>query len=266
MGRVAILAMAAALAASLTGCGRERPAGQPIRLVGDPGIKRDAPFLTWGGVVALDGVPRPVISASAPIMPVTELLPQPDGHRKIRAQIPPDFAAVPWLEFETVAARGDTMHMLRSWPVTTKMAGTHYEVYLPEDRIKPDETPGVRLWPVPDVASRDVETGDVVVPSHTALQLGVGLEPISWDTTVIPVDMTVSAVTKDGDPIVLKTIRLNPREKAHQKWVDATIPLDALAGKTVRFRFAARPSMGPTSVLTLPLWADPTIVPHRDDG
>jgi hypothetical protein len=42
--------------------------------------------------------------------------------------------------------------------------------------------------------------------------------------------------------------------------VDATIPLDALAGQTVRFRFTARPSFGRARRPVLPLWADPTIV------
>ena len=131
---------------------------------------------------------------------------------------------------------------------------------MPEQRIQSDETPAVRLWPIPDLASRDVETGDVVVPPRTALQLGVGLEPITWDTTVLPIDMTVTAVGANGAITPLKTITLNAREKEHQKWVDVTIPLHALAGQTVRFRFTARPSMGPTAVATLPLWADPTIV------
>ena len=260
MGRVAIITLAAALAASMAGCSRERADGLPIRLVGDPGIKRDAPFVTWGGVVVLDGVSRPVLSSAAPMMPVTELVPQPEGGRKIRAQIPPSFGALPWLVFETVAGKGDVMHMLRSWPVTGKVAGMHYEVWLREDRIKADETPGVRLWPIPDLASRDVETGDLAVPPHAALQFGVALEPITWDTTAVPVDMAVSAVAKDGATTTLKTIRLNPRDEAHQTWVDAIVPLDGLAGRTVRFRFTARPSMGPTAVPTLPLWADPTIV------
>lgn len=255
MRRFVLLAL---LAASLAGC--DRQAGLPIHLADDPTIRRDGPFVTWGGIVFLDGVPRQVLSSSAPMMPASELLPQPEGARKVRAQIPASFGALPWLVYETVAARGDTMRMLRSWPVTGKVAGTTYEIFLPEQRIQPDETPAVRLWPIPDLASRDVETGDVVVPPHTALQLGVGLEPITLDTSILPIDMTVTAVAAGGATTPLKTIRLNPRDKENQKWVDATIPLDALAGQTVRFRFTARPSMGPTAVPTLPLWADPTIV------
>lgn len=262
LGFSACSALLAVLTAA-AGCGGEPSARMPLRLVDDPGIRHDVPFVTWGGVVTLEGVPRPVLSSSAPIMPASELLPQPQGEPKIRAQIPPDFGVLPWLVFETVATRGDAMRMLRSWPVTAKTAGTFYEVYVAEDRLAADETPAVRLWPIPDLAARDVETGDVVVPPHAALQLGVGLEKISWDTTVVPVDMAVTAVAPGGASTPLRTIRLNPRDKANQQWVDATIPLDALAGQTVRFRFTARPIMGPTAVPTLPLWADPTIVDAR---
>jgi hypothetical protein len=257
MSRLALLAL---LAASVAGCG-DPSARLPIHLVDDPGIRRDVPFVTFGGTVPMDGVPRRVLSSATSTMPETEiLLPQPEGPRKVRAQIPPSFRALPWLSYEIVAARGDTMRMLRSWPVSGRVAGTTYEVYLNEARIKPGETPSVRLWPIPDLASRDVETGDVVVPPHAALKLGVGIEPITWDTTAQPIDMTVTAVAAGGATTPLKTIQLNTRDKAHHKWVDATIPLDALAGQTVRFRFTARPTFGPTALATLPLWADPTIV------
>ena len=255
MRRFLLLAL---LAASVAGCG-SRSGDLPIHLVDDPKVRRDVPFVTWGGIVSLDGEPRQVISSAVPTMPTSELLPQPEGPRKIRAQIPPSFGALPWLAYEVVATHGDTMRTLRSWPVLGGLAGKSHEISLPENRIKPDETPAVRLWPIPDLASRDVETGDVVVPAHSALELGVGLEPITRDSTILPIDMTVTAVAAGGATTPLKTIRLNAFDK-DQKWVDATVPLDALAGQTVRFRFTARPSMGPTEIPTLPLWADPTIV------
>jgi hypothetical protein len=256
MRRFVLLAL---LAASLAGC--DRSAGLPIHLADDPQIRREVPFITWGGVVFLDGVPRQVLSSSAPEMPASEILQPTEGQRKVRAQIPPSFSPLPWLVFETVAVRGDQKRSLRSWPVTAKLAGNTYEVFVTENKIQADETPAVRLWPMPDLASRDVETGDVVVPKNAALQVGVGLEPISLDTTIFPVDMTVTAVAAGGATTTLWTQRLDPRDRAHKnKWVDATIPLDAVAGQRVRFRFTARPSTGPTGVPTLPLWADPTIV------
>jgi len=257
MTRLVFLAL---LAASIAGCGG-RSTDLPIHLVDDPKIRHDDPSLAWGEIVFLDGVPRQVLSSSVPVLPPSELLPQADGTRKIRAQIPQSFGALPWLSYEIVAKRGDTMRMLRAWPVIGSLAGKTHEIALPEARIQPDETPAVRLWPIPDLANRDVETGDVVVPPHTALELGVGIEPITWDAMILPLDMTVTAVAAGGATTALKTIRLDPpRTKTNQKWVDATIPLDALAGQTVRFRFTARPSVGPSARPVLPLWADPTIV------
>jgi hypothetical protein len=255
MNRLVFLAL---LVASVAGCGSR--SDLPIHLVDDPKVRRDDPFVKWGDVVFLGNVPRKVLSSAATVMPPSEVLPQPEGPRKVRAQIPPSFRALPWLLFETVATRGDTMRKLRSWPVTAKQAGTTYEVFVTETKIKPDETPAIRLWPIPDLASRDVETGDYVIPSHAALELGVGLEPISVDSSFFPIDMTVSAVAADGTSTPLRTIQLNPRDKAHQKWVDATIPLDVVAGQRVRFRFTARATMGSMAAASLPLWADPTIV------
>jgi hypothetical protein len=257
MRRLMVLAL---LAASVAGCGG-RAGELPIHLVDDPKIRRDVPFVTWGEVVSLDGQPRQVFSSVPPLTPPTEIVAEPLAARMLRAPVPPTVAGLPWLVYEIVAVRGDAMRMLRSWPGSpAKLAGKPYEGYVPEDKIKPDEMPAVRLWPIPDLASRDVETGDVVVPPHAALQLGVGIQPASFDSTFLPIDMTVSAVGAGGASTTLKTIRMDPRVPAQRKWVDVAIPLEALAGKTVRFKFTARSSMGATAVPTLPLWADPTLV------
>ena len=48
MRRFVLLAL---LAASLAGC--DRHAGLPIHLADDPTIRRDVPFVTWGGVVSI---------------------------------------------------------------------------------------------------------------------------------------------------------------------------------------------------------------------
>jgi len=262
MRRPVLAAFVLGLAAGSAGCGDTHEASVPIRLVADPGIRRDAPFLSWGTVVTIANVARPVLSAAAPVLPPTEVRLNPNGKRTVGAQIPPEFSALPWLVFETVVTRGGTMQMMRSWPVTAKLAGTKYDVWVDDDKVGPDGTPAIRLWPVPDLATRDVETGEIAVPAHAALQVGVGVEPISWDTTVFPIDMTVAVVDR-GVNTVLETIRLDVRRPENKKWVDASIPLDAFAGRRVRFRFSARPSAGPTAAVSLPLWADPTIVDAR---
>jgi len=232
----------------------------PIRLIGDPGIDRTKPpFLTWGAVVAVDNVPRPVLSASTPLAPPSEVRTKDDGTRTVRATIPAETKAVPWVVFETVTTHAGKSKTMRYWPVTATMAGVAYEVGLVDNVVK-DGVPSIRVWPVPDLATRDVETGPITVPPHAVLEVGVALEQISWDTTIMPVDMTVAAVV-DGTPRTLHTERIEVRKKEYQRWVDLQVPLDALAGTSVRFRFTARPSMGPTAVVSLPVWADPTIVP-----
>jgi hypothetical protein len=254
-----------ALVLAAAGCG-ESPrfaTSEPIRLIGDPGIRRDAPFLAWGTVVSIGDVPRPVLSAAAPVVPPSELLPQPNGRRKIRAQIPPEFARLPWLVYETTVTRDGATSMLRSWPVTAKVSGTFYEVWVTEEKVGPHDTPGVRLWPIPDLASRDVETGDVAIPVGATLEVGLGLEPITWDTTVIPVEMTVTALAAGRETVLSTTPVTPPQRPAPPQWKDVSIPLDALAGQTVRLRFSARPKMGPSAVVSLPVWADPTIVVAR---
>jgi hypothetical protein len=259
MRRFVLLALV--LAAVVTGCGdgRRSAASEPIRLVGDPGIKRDAPFLTWGSIVTIGDVPRPVLSASQAIAPPADLLPGESGVRKLRAQIPPDWSQIPWLVFETTLTKDGTTRMMRSWPVTGRVAGTSYEAYVTENKVGPGDTPGIRLWPVPDLASRDVETGNVTIPADAVLEVGLGLEPITWDTNVIPLVMTVTAIG-DGRETVLSTTDVDVRRPEHKAWIDVQVPLGALAGRTVRLRFATRPKLGPTALCALPIWADPTIV------
>jgi hypothetical protein len=74
--------------------------------------------------------------------------------------------------------------------------------------------------------------------------------------------MRVSAVAPDG-VTALGATQLDVRRPEHRQWVDVTIPLDAVAGRTVRLRFAARPIVGPTTVPALPVWTEPTIVDAR---
>jgi hypothetical protein len=246
---------------TLAACGTSSRHHEPVRLVADPGIRRDAPFLGWGTIVTIDGVPRTVLSASQAVVPAADVSRQPNGRRRIKATIPPEFVAIPWLVFEITGSRDGSAQMLRSWPVTGKVAGTSYDVFVPEETIG-DRTPGIRLWPVPDLTTRDVETGDLAIPTGAVLEFGVGIEPATWDTTVVPVDMSVSA-TFGAEDTALWTLQLDVRRPEHRRWVDASVPLDGLAGRTIRLRFRARPSVGPSAVTTLPVWADPTIAPGR---
>ena len=95
--------------------------------------------------------------------------------------------------------------------------------------------------------------------ARATLDVGMAIEPVIWSGAFMPIDMTVTAIV-DGKEILLHTTRIDPRRPQDRHWLDASIALDLVAGRTVRLRFSARPILGPTAIPTLPVWADPTIV------
>jgi hypothetical protein len=251
-------ALAVALVAAALGCGGS--AEQPftlIPLVPDPKATHDERFLVWEGVVTIGDVPRPVLSASKVIAVAPEIA--QGNERQMRVSIPEELKGVAWIVLESTTMRDGVTSMVRSWPVIGRQAGGTYPVSIVPERLGPGGQPGVRLWPVPDLALRDVETAAIAVQPHTVLQVGAGIEPVSWDSTAVPIDMTVSSVD-DGKAKALRTIRIDPRKPENRQWVDISIPLDDVAGRTVRFRFSARAMIGPSTVPSLPVWAEPMMV------
>ena len=257
--RTAILLLLATIlgvAGGLAACG-DHQRRHVVRLVGDPGIKRDDPMLAYGEAITIDGVPRPVISASKPIVPPSEET-WTQGHR-VGATIPPELAAVPWMMFATTVTRNGTTSVMRWLPVPSRQAGGHFEYGVVDDRVGPDGTVGIMLWPVPDLAKRDVETSELTIPAHARLDVGVAVEPQTRIGTALPIAMTVTAIA-GTEAIVLHTVEVDPRREPDRGWKDVSISLTPVAGRTVRLRFSSRPVVGPTAMLGLPLWADPTII------
>src|SRR5262245_47024597 len=149
----------ALVAAAAVGCGGKDATTNgfdPIRLVGDPGIDRTKPFLAWGAVVTIAEVPRPVLSAAIPFAPAAEVKTNADGFRTIRATIPPETSVLPWVLFETATTTKGKTKTMRDWPVTGKQAGVPYEVGLVDAAVGPEGVPSIRVWPVPDLQTRDV--------------------------------------------------------------------------------------------------------------
>jgi hypothetical protein len=155
--------------------------------------------------------------------------------------------------------------MMRSWPVSGALAGGTYDALIVDARVPPGGRTGVLVWPVPDLAMRDVTTRGVVVPARAVLRVAAGLEAASWPSTVTPLDMTITAIA-DGAETPLRAVRVDPRRPGGRAWIDLAVPLDALAGRTARFRFASRPIVGPTAVPALPVWSAPEIVDARTPG
>jgi hypothetical protein len=256
-------ALAVALLAVALGCGGQPSGGSPdvIQLVPDPQAPRDERFLTWGATVTIADVPRTTLSASKAHTPPPDVT-QGQGPRQMSFLIPAEFKDVAWIVLESIATRDGSTRTIRAWPVANTQAGGTFAVGVTEPRLGPGDTPGVRLLPVPDLATRDVETAEVTIPEHAVFQAGIGIETGSWDATAIPVDMTVSTVAGET-ATVLGTTRIDIRRPEHRRWTDLSIPLDALAGRTVRLRFSARPAVGPSAVPILPVWAEPIIADPR---
>ena len=253
------VALALLLVATMLGCqpSSDRSASI-VPLAPDPRAPRDERFLTWGTSVTIADVPRAVLSASKFVQPPPDIT-NDGAQRRIGVPIPAEFKDAGWIILEAIATRDAATTSIRNWPVPRTQAGHTFSSAVLDERIPPGGTPGVRLYPVPDLATRDVDTPEVTVPAHAVLQAGMGLEPVSWDSTVIPVDMTVSVVA-GGNATVLHTTRIDVHKPEQRQWVDLEVPLDDLAGKTVRFRFAARPSVGPSAVPSLPVWAEPVVI------
>jgi hypothetical protein len=258
--RVAVLLAASALLATV-GCGGGSLSDDgPIALAPDWSVPRDERFLSWGEAVAIGDERRTAFSSSKAVMPPAEIT-APEGQgRRVGTRIPLEMKDVAWFVFESTTTRGGTTTMMRSWPVVGARAGQSFAVGIVEERLGPDGIPGIRIWPCPDLASRDVETAAVAVPPHAELRVAMGIERASWDSTVVPLDMRVTALA-DGKEIPIGSTRLDPRKPELRRWVDTAFPLDAVGGRTVRFRFSARPMLGPTTIASLPVWADAEISP-----
>jgi hypothetical protein len=255
------LLVAFAVVSALGACGDRYDAPfAPHRLAPDPNAARDGRFLKWGATVTIGGISRSVLSAAIPNMPPTEVL--REGRQPVAlGPIPAEFRPIPWLIIESVTTVDGVTKPMATWPASSALAGKSFRVPIVEEVVGVGGKVSVVLWPVPDLATRDVETGDVTVPARALLLLGGGLEPACLQSSVVPLDMKVTALA-GGRETVLHTFRLEPRRDAN-RWVDVQIPLDQLGGQVVRFRFTARPILGPTAVPTLPVWAEPTIVDAR---
>jgi len=244
---------------AFVGCDDYR-APRTIHLVDDPGITRTDPMLTWGELVTINGVSRRVISASKPIVPPSEET-WTKGHQ-VGAVIPPELGTVPWIVFATTVTRNGKTSVMRWLPVVGRQAGNRFDYGVVDDRVGPDGKVGITLWPVPDLAKRDVVTGDLAIPAGARLDVGVAVESQTWSGTLLPIEMTVTAIA-GSEEIVLRTVQVDPRNPEDRDWKDISIPLDPIAGRTVRVRFSARPIAGPTALPGLPLWAEPRITDQR---
>jgi arylsulfatase A-like enzyme len=114
---------------------------------------------------------------------------------------------------------------------------------------------------VPDLATRDLVTEPIAIPAGATLSTAIGVEPAMWIMQVSPLTFQVTAIDGEGHETVVKETRLDPFGwPLHRRWIEWRIDLGALAGRTVRLRFAVSAKADDAS---LPVWADPTILVPR---
>jgi arylsulfatase A-like enzyme len=106
-------------------------------------------------------------------------------------------------------------------------------------------------------------TKPVPVPKGSRLSVGLGLDPATRPLDVDAVEFTLTADAGAGERELLHTvIRTGTPEAA--RWQDHTVPLDAVAGEAVSFRFVARAQVragaDPERIAVVPMWGAPEIL------
>jgi arylsulfatase A-like enzyme len=107
----------------------------------------------------------------------------------------------------------------------------------------------------PAVDVLESEAAVAKIPEHARLELAYGLSAAARLPGAAPV--TFEVATREAPDHVLWTATLDPGASEARAWLEATVPLDGLAGRAVRLVFRAR---GADRQTLFPLWADPTIV------
>jgi arylsulfatase A-like enzyme len=99
----------------------------------------------------------------------------------------------------------------------------------------------------------------IAVPDDARLELAYGLSPAAGISGAAPVTLEIAADVDGGAEQTLWSATITGESADGPRWNEVTVPLTAVAGQRVRFRFRAR-AVGDGRPVVLPLWADPTIV------
>ncbi|HXJ37536.1 MAG TPA: sulfatase [Candidatus Eisenbacteria bacterium] len=113
--------------------------------------------------------------------------------------------------------------------------------------------------PAPALPERDVVTAPIAIPAGGQLELAVGVQPEAWEVSprlrfAVVVDEGAQAAKEIWSTVV------DPASRDDRRWVPATIPVAATAGREVRLRFEVRTVDPADTRSSLPVWGDPTLV------
>ncbi len=221
-----------------------------------------APGLAGGAYVEIGGEPRPALSSvTGTPAPCTWRADDPVAV----CTAPADTVSTPW-HFVRLVRKLDDGRVVTSPPVALPGDApdrVHRIGPLPVDERTGVTFMGAAVSAAPELASRDLTSDPVVVPPDAVLTVAFGIEPPAWTPDAAPVRFTVTAIGDGGHETPLFEQTLDPvRRPEDRRWIEPRVPLAALAGKAVRFRFAARAVAGGDARMTasLPLWSEPALL------
>jgi hypothetical protein len=255
--RVALAALGLLVALAVVGCGGPSPTG-PVVLEPEQSGARETEFLAWNVPVTINGETRIALSASRPVLADYEMVDTPLPRQKVlQGMVPAQFKVLPGMLLGPANLVDGVPVAIRVWPTLGMQAGGAFKFPVELDRVTPGEQPKVAIWPVVPLDRRDVDSKPVVVPAGAVLRLGIGVEPACWDALVLPLQIELGVVDPAGRVEALESIKLDLYKKESRRWIDREVPVDAWAGKTVRFRFGARMAGPPSVQYALPVFSMP---------
>jgi arylsulfatase A-like enzyme len=234
------------------GCGgREPPAPPPGELVRVlDAAPADAPS------VALGDVWRPVLTRSARLdLALRRDESVPADHRRTYDVMLPAGPTVSAMVARTfVHAAG-----AKDWWQTAlvPVAGGRAQITVDFADLPADRTVDVAVtgYAASALDLHDVTTAPFVVPAGARLELAVGVQPEAWELAV-PLRFAV----REGERELWSAVLDPAQHPDDRRWRPATIPLDALAGRSAQLRFEVRPLDPKGEATSLPLWADPVVI------
>lgn len=115
------------------------------------------------------------------------------------------------------------------------------------------------LTTVPSVTTVDAAVDAIDVPAGGRLAFGYGLSPAAGIAGAAPIGLEIAAVPEGGTETVVWSTTAQGERADAPRWNEGIAPLDAVAGKRVRFVFRAR-AVGNGRPVVVPVWADPTVL------
>ncbi|MGH7893957.1 MAG: sulfatase, partial [Candidatus Binatia bacterium] len=182
-----------------------------------------------------------------------------DGRATYAIDLPPELATAPWLVVRSLVHPGAGADR---WPTSlVPVAQGRTTVTLDLGDLAPASAFDVAIgaMPAPSLHSRDLVTAPVAVPADARLELAVGVQSEAWEVSPA-LRFAVHAEGDEADQEVWSTVLDPARRPDDRAWRPASIPLDAMAGRSVRLRFEVRAADPQETRSSLPLWGDPTLV------